>query len=149
MLEAQKELVKSTLPALREHGEATARIFNRHLLAAHPEFRAMFATGDLDDGEQARRFLGAILAHVDNMDRLDRLGPTVININQRHVTMGVRPEHYPIVGIYLLLAIHEVLGKAATADVLVAWSVVYSELSEVMIASERSMYEDGSQAISA
>jgi nitric oxide dioxygenase len=149
MLEAQKQLVKSTLPALQQHGETITRAFYKHLLAAHPELGPMFATGDQENGEQAKRLAGAILAYVANIDRLDLLGPAVTNISLRHVNMGVKPEHYPIVGVYLVMAIHEVLGEAATPEVLTAWSVAYSELADVMIAREKSMYGEDAEAISA
>ena len=53
------------------------------------------------------------------------------------------------VNVFLVLAIREVLGEAATPEILAAWSVAYSELADLMIARERSMYEDDAEALSA
>jgi nitric oxide dioxygenase len=146
MLESQKEIVKSTLPALREHGETITRVFYQDLLAENPELRPMFATGDQENGAQAQRLAGAILAYAGNSDRLDLLGPAVTNISRRHVTTHVRPEHYPIVGHHLLKAIKTVLGDAATPEIVEAWAAAYTELADIMISMEKKMYADEPQA---
>jgi nitric oxide dioxygenase len=142
MLEAQKEIVKSTLPALRQHGETITTVFYQRMLEAHPELRAMFSAADQESGVQAKRLAGAILAYVGNIDRLDLLGPAVTNICQRHVNVNVQPEQYPIVGKHLLEAIQIVLGDAATPEVIDAWAAAYGDLAEIMIAREKTMYEE-------
>lgn len=43
-------------------------------------------------------------------------------IESKHVSLEVRPEHYPIVGNFLLGAIKETLGDAATPEILNAWA---------------------------
>jgi nitric oxide dioxygenase len=140
MLDSQKELVQRTLPALRQHGETITRVFYRELLQAHPELHEMFNSGDQENGAQAKRLAGAILAYVGNLDRLDLLSDAVTNISRRHVRVGVLPEQYPIVGKYLLGAIQTVLGKDATPEVLAAWAVAYQELAEIMMDREKAMY---------
>lgn len=149
MLDLQKELVKSTLPALREHGQTITQVFYDDLLTSNPELRAMFASGDQENGVQAKRLAGAILAYVGNIDRLDLLGPAVTTISRRHVATHVRPEHYPIVGKHLLAAIKTVLGSAATPEVIDAWAAAYGDLAEIMIAREKAMYSEGSNTIQA
>lgn len=140
---SQKEVVKSTLPALREHGEEITRVFYQDLLASNPELRPMFATGDQENGSQAKRLAGAILAYVASIDKLDLLGPAVTDISRRHVATQVRPEHYPIVGKHLLKAIKSVLGDAATLEILDAWAAAYDALAEIMIAREQAMVAEG------
>lgn len=142
MLESQKQIVKSTLPALQQHGETITQVFYRQMLEAHPELRPMFATGDQENGAQAKRLAGAILAYVANIDRLDLLGPAVTNISRRHVNVHVKPEHYPIVGEHLLGAIKTVLGDAATPEIIDAWGAAYSDLAEIMIGREQQMYAE-------
>jgi len=140
MLQAQKDLVKATLPALKEHGETITQVFYKQLLEAHPEVAPMFATGDQENGRQAQRLAAAILAYAGNIDRLDLLGPAVTQISHRHAQTNVLPEHYPIVGHHLLAAIHSVLGDAATPEILEAWGAAYGQLAEIMIARERTIY---------
>ena len=59
---------------------------------------------------------------------------------RRHVETHVRPEHYPIVAENLLGAIKDVLGDAATEDVLEAWGEAYWYLADVLIAKEAELY---------
>lgn len=42
----------------------------------------------------------------------------VERISGKHGSLEVRPEHYPIVGKYLLGAVARVLGPAATPEIL-------------------------------
>lgn len=140
MLEAQKQIVKATLPALRQHGETITTVFYKQLLESHPELLAMFHVGDQESGAQAKRLAAAILAYAGNIDRLDLLGDAVTNISRRHVTLNVLPEQYPIVGLHLLGAIRTVLGEAATPEILEAWAAAYGELADIMIAREKTMY---------
>src|SRR5690606_10401210 len=51
-----------------------------------------------------------------------------------------RPEHYPIVGTCLLQAIREVLGEAATDDIINAWAEAYGQLADILIAAEEAVY---------
>ena len=142
MLQTQKEIVKSTLPALREHGATITRLFYTQMLEAHPELQTMFSADDQKSGEQAKRLAMAILAYVGNIDRLDLLGPAVTSISKRHVQTHVTAQQYPIVGHYLLGAIKQVLGDAATPEILSAWATAYQELADIMIAREKAMYAE-------
>jgi nitric oxide dioxygenase len=54
----------------------------------------------------------------------------------------VLPEHYPIVGGYLLQAIGEVLGAdTATPAVIDAWAAAYQQLADLLIEAEASRYD--------
>lgn len=58
----------------------------------------------------------------------------------RHVETGVRREHYPYVAEALLPAIRDVLGEAATDEVLAAWGEAYWALAELLISMEEAAY---------
>lgn len=142
MLEHQKELVRATIPALTKHGEQITTVFYQRMFAAHPEIAPMFNQDDQKSGAQPKRLAAAILAYAGNLDRLDLLGPAVSRIEHRHVATHVKPEHYPIVGKHLLEAIREVLGEAATPEILEAWGVAYNELATIMIGHEKAIYAE-------
>ena len=55
------------------------------------------------------------LSHVAQRDRSFRASAN------KHASLGMLPEHYPIVGEHLLGAIRDVLGTAATGDIVSAW----------------------------
>jgi nitric oxide dioxygenase len=54
--------------------------------------------------------------------------------------VGIKAEHYPIVGRHLLGAIQETLGEAATPDLLAAWGEAYGELANALIETEKNLY---------
>jgi len=140
MTPEQTQIVKSTVPVLQQHGEAITRVFYQQLLAAHPELTSIFPPANQQDGTQAKRLAAAILAYAANVDRLSNLSGAVDAIGHRHVSLGVLPEQYPVVGAHLLQAIQTVLGDAATEEILDAWSAAYQQLAAIMIEHERGLY---------
>jgi nitric oxide dioxygenase len=65
-------------------------------------------------------------------------------IAYKHVSLGIRPEQYTIVGHHLLAAVGEVLGDAVTADVAAAWDEVYWLFATQLIALEARLYAEAS-----
>lgn len=133
-------IVKATAPALVAHGVAiTTRMYER--LFVDPEIKAMFDQAAQTSGEQPRRLAAAIVAFAQNVDNLPTLAGAVERMASRHVATRVKPEHYPIVAEALLPAIRDVLGEAATDEVLAAWAEAYGVLADVLIAREAELYE--------
>lgn len=61
-------------------------------------------------------------------------------VTQKHCGLNILPEHYHFVAESLLGAIKEVLGEAATEEVLVAWGEADWFLPDVLMAREASIY---------
>lgn len=134
-------IVKSTAPLLRQHGLAiTTRMYER--LFVHDNVKLMFDQAAQESGEQPRRLAAAILGYAENVDRLQNLTPAVQRMVARHVECGVKAEHYPYVAEALLPAIRDVVGDAATDEVLAAWGEAYWFLADILIGKEAAMYED-------
>ena len=132
-------IIKSTAPALRQHGLAiTTRMYER--LFVDPEIKAMFDEAAQASGEQPKRLAGAILAFAENVDRLEALTPAIERMAARHVAVEVKPEHYPAVADALLPAIKDVLGDAVDESVLNAWGEAYWFLADVLVAREATLY---------
>lgn len=132
-------IVKSTGPALQKHGVAiTTRMYER--LFVDEDIRAMFDQAAQESGEQPKRLAAAILGYAQNIDRLEALGGAVERMVQRHVETGVKAEHYPYVANALLPAIRDVLGEAATDEVLAAWGEAYWFLADILIGKEAERY---------
>lgn len=132
-------IIKSTAPALRQHGVAiTTRMYER--LFVDPEIKALFDEAAQVSGEQPKRLAGAILAFAENADRLVALTPAIERMAARHVETGVRPEHYPAVANALLPAIKDILGDAIDDSVLDAWGEAYWFLAGVLKAREATLY---------
>ncbi|HKT84531.1 MAG TPA: globin domain-containing protein [Novosphingobium sp.] len=134
-------IVKATAPALQEHGVAiTTRMYERLFL--NEEVKAMFDQAAQESGEQPRRLAAAILGYAQNVDKLQNLDAPVRRMVQRHVETGVKAEHYPIVAEALLPAIRDVLGDAASDEVLAAWGEAYWFLAEILIGKEAMAYAE-------
>jgi nitric oxide dioxygenase len=76
---------------------------------------------------------------------LDPAAPSFEHVMRRiahkHVSLGIRPEQYTIVGRNLLAAVGEVLGDAVTPEVFAAWDEVYWLFSAQLIAEEARLYQ--------
>ena len=134
------DIIKSTVPVLKEHGMEITTTFYKTMFKNNPEVKSMFNMNKQESGEQPKALAMTILAAAQNIDTLEILLPAVKKIGQIHVNTNVKPEHYPIVGKNLLLAIKEVLGDAATDEVLQAWSEAYEVISQVFIDVEKDIY---------
>ena len=134
-------IVKSTGPALRQHGVAiTMAMYAR--LFQDAEVKKMFDQAAQVSGEQPKRLAAAILGYAENIDKLGALDGAVARMVARHVQTGVKPEHYPKVAVALLPAIREVLGaEVATDAVLDAWAEAYQFLADILIAKEKDAYQ--------
>ena len=135
------ETVKATVPALEAHGlEITRRMYER--LFQDDEIRALFNQSHHGEtGSQPKALAGAVLAYARNIETLGALGPAVERIAQKHVGLQILPEHYPYVGNALLGAIGDVLGDAATDEVMTAWGEAYWALADILMARESTLYE--------
>ncbi|MDY0749062.1 NO-inducible flavohemoprotein [Paucibacter sp. R3-3] len=129
-------LVKATVPVLKERGETITSHFYALMLCDYPELKAFFNEAHQASGNQARALAGAVLAYASHIDQLDALAPALPRIVQKHVALGVQPEHYPVVGRCLLQAIREVLGTAATDEIIAAWGEAYAGLAKLLIDAE-------------
>lgn len=117
-------IVKATVPALAEHGSAITGAMYRRLFE-DAEIRALFNTANQENGAQVHALATAVLAYARNIENLGALGPAVERIAQKHIGYAIKAEHYPYVATALLGAIEEVLGDAATPEILAAWGEVY------------------------
>ena len=143
MLSAQTiSVVKSTAPVLDQHGEALTRHFYKRMFANNPEVAPFFNPANQGQGLQQKALAAAICAYAANIDNLEVLGGAVELIAQKHASLQIQPEHYPIVGENLLGAIREVLGEGATEEVIAAWAEAYEFLAGILIGRERQIYHE-------
>jgi len=142
----QIELVKATVPVLREHGVALTSHFYKRMLSHNPELMQVFNMGHQRAGFQQQALAGAVLAYAENIENLPALLGAVAHIANKHVSVGIRVEHYPIVGKHLIASIKEVLGDAATPELIDAWTAAYMQLADVLIGAEKAIYDKNAVA---
>ncbi|HSJ37668.1 MAG TPA: NO-inducible flavohemoprotein [Planococcus sp. (in: firmicutes)] len=135
-----KAIITSTVPVLEEHGTAITTVFYKNMFEAHPELLNIFNHANQKQGRQQAALANTVYAAAVHIDNLEAILPAVVQIANKHVSLGIKPEHYPIVGEYLLKAIKEVLGDAATDDIINAWAETYGIIADAFIGVEKEMY---------
>jgi nitric oxide dioxygenase len=56
-------------------------------------------------------------------------------------------EQYPVIGECLLAAMQDVLGDAATPEVMAAWTEAYNSLAGIFIEREKEIYREQEQEL--
>jgi len=140
--DTQRDIIKATVPLLETGGEALTTHFYKLMLAEYPQVRPLFNQAHQASGAQPRALAYGVLMYAKHIDRLEAIGPLAAQIINKHVSLQVQAEHYPIVGTCLLRAIREVLGaEIATDAVIEAWGAAYQQLADILIGAERAAYD--------
>lgn len=138
--EASRPYIDASVPVLREHGATITSRFYADMLGTHPALTRLFNMGNQAQGRQQQSLAAAVFAYAANIGNPAALGPVVERIVHKHVSVGIRAEHYPIVGHHLIKAIADTLGDAATPALLDAWREAYGSLARLLIQAEAEMY---------
>ena len=127
----QGELLESSFQAVVLHGEAFVAAFYERLFTRFPETRVLFAATDMSElRKKLQQTLALIVQHLQHPEVL---GGMLEELGQRHVTYGIRPEHYPLVGTALLETFADFLGKHWTQEHHDAWVKGYEAVSSLML----------------
>ena len=138
------DIVKSTAPVIKQHGKTITTRMYEIMFDIHPEVKAQFDMAAQANGTQPAKLATAVYSYATHIDDLEALKGMVDKIAHRHVQTHVLPEQYPIVGECLLQAIKDVLGDAATEEVMTAWTEAYQALAGVFINREQQIYQNAS-----
>jgi nitric oxide dioxygenase len=136
------DIIKSTVPVLEKHGESITTRFYQLMFGNHPELLNIFNHANQKQGRQQKALAGTVYAAAQYIDNLEAILPVVKQIAHKHRSLGIKAEHYPIVGKHLLLAIKDVLGDAATDEIINAWAEAYGVIADAFISVEAEMYEE-------
>jgi nitric oxide dioxygenase len=142
-----KDIVKATAPVLAAHGYDIIKHFYRSLLAAHPELKNVFNMRHQERGQQQEALARAVYAYAANIEDPSTLAALLEGIANKHASLDVRPEQYPIVGEHLLASIKAVLGDAASADIISAWAQAYGNLADILMGRESELRERTVEAL--
>lgn len=137
----QIQLVKATVPILKEQGETITKVFYRNMLAAHPELKSYFNLRNQQTGAQPAALAHSVLAYASHIDDLGKLAGAVEHITQKHASLFILPAQYNIVGEHLVGAFGEVLGDGLTPEVRDAWIAAYGQLADIFIQREAAIYK--------
>ena len=136
-------VVQATAPVVAAHADQITANFYPRMFNAHPELLRVFNQGNQATGEQSKALAGSVVAYAVQL--IDPEAPSFDHVMRRiaykHVSLGIRPEQYTIVGEHLLASVAEVLGDAVTPEVAAAWSEVYWLFALQLVAEEARMYQ--------
>ncbi|MEK4229790.1 NO-inducible flavohemoprotein [Solibacillus sp. FSL H8-0538] len=134
------DTIKATVPVLEVHGVAITKTFYSNLFKDNPSLLNIFNHTNQKKDRQQTALANTVYAAAVHIENLEAIVPAVMQIAHKHRSLGVLPEHYPIVGKYLLGAIKEVLGDAATPDIIDAWAQAYGVIADIFISVEEDLY---------
>lgn len=142
LTEEQKQLVKDTVPVLKESGVALTDYFYKRMLRNNPHLKEVFNMGHQRSGAQAKALAGAVLAYAENIDDPGVLAPVIELIVHKHVSLNIKGPDYNIVGENLLHSISEVLSVPMEDPLIGAWEAAYQDLAGIFIAAEKKLYDE-------
>ncbi|WP_258932028.1 globin domain-containing protein [Flavobacterium oreochromis] len=142
MTTSEKELIKATIPVLRENGVLLTKHFYNRMFTYNPELKNIFNLGNQANGRQQTALAMAVLAYAEHIENPSVLIDVLKSIGNKHVSLNITKEQYEIVGNHLIASIKEVLEESATENLLSAWAKAYWELAEIMIQIEEEMYQN-------
>lgn len=145
MTPQQIELVKATVPVLRENGVALTGYFYNRMLGNNPDLKETFNMGHQRSGAQAQALAGAVLAYAENIEDPSVLLPVVELIAHKHVSLNIQAPDYSIVGENLLHSISEVLSISMDDPLIDAWAAAYGQLADLFISTEKVIYDQHQQ----
>lgn len=141
LTEQEKDIIKQTVPLLKEKGTEITSIFYPKMFKAHPELLNMFNQTNQKRGMQSSALAQAVMAAAVNIDNLSVIKPVIMPVAYKHCALQVYAEHYPIVGENLLKAIQDVTGLEEHDPVIQAWAKAYGVIGDVFIQIEKEIYD--------
>ncbi|WP_404375831.1 NO-inducible flavohemoprotein [Vreelandella aquamarina] len=141
----QEKMIEATAPVVAEHLDAITQRFYPLMFTRYPEVKPLFNEAHQQSGGQPRALASAVLAYVQLRNDPAKARATLAVVVSKHVSLGIQPEQYPIVGECLMAAIGEVLGDAVTPAIADAWGALYNELAALLIDLEDKRYREFEQ----
>jgi nitric oxide dioxygenase len=140
--EESRRIVEATADVVAAHAEEITARFYPRMFNEHPELLRVFNQGNQATGEQSRALAASVVAYAVAL--IDPTAPSFAHVLRRiaykHISLGIRPEQYTIVGRNLLAAVGQVLGDAVTPEVAAGWDEVYWLFAAQCIAEEARLY---------
>ncbi|UTW56078.1 NO-inducible flavohemoprotein [Kordiimonas sp. SCSIO 12610] len=135
--------IKGSIELLKNEGEAITRRFYQILFERNPELKNIFNMSNQREGVengQSRALADAIFAYASNIETPEKLMAAVNRIANKHTSLMIKPEHYPLVGEALLEALCQHLSVGMDHPAIEAWGIAYGILADIFIKTEEDIY---------
>lgn len=129
MTPEQVTLVQDSFKKVLPIADTAADIFYNRLFEVAPEVRPMFAA---DMTKQKSALMGTLAVAVQSLHKVEEIIPVVKQLGAKHLTYGVKDEHYDTVGGALLYTLEKGLGDDWNDELKAAWTETYGTVAGVM-----------------
>ena len=127
------DLLQSSFEQVLGQKEAFAETFYQRLFILYPQTGQLFAHTDMKRQQNAlMAALATVISSLKNAEQ-EQLASILKELGQRHVSYGVRPEHYQMVATALLETFAIYLGTAWTRELNDAWTEAYEAIVALML----------------
>jgi hemoglobin-like flavoprotein len=132
------QIVQDTFGQIEPIADDVAASFYTNLFTIDPTLRGMFH-GDMR--EQGSKLMMTLKLAVEGLREPQRILPALHSLAQRHVSYGVVPEHYAVVGHALMQTLEQKFAEDFTTEIREAWAAAYDLIASNMMqaADELSM----------
>lgn len=129
MTTRQKQIVTDSFPLIKEIAIPVSLLFYGRLFDLDPSLRRLFK---IDMKEQSQKLVAMLDSIVSSIDDWDKIIPVLRELGQRHVTYGVKLEHYDTLCTALVWAFGQALQPGFDDEVRAAWTTVIQAVNEQM-----------------
>jgi nitric oxide dioxygenase len=91
MTNDRKDIVKATVPILKEHGVLLTTHFYTLMFEHNPKLKHVFNMGNQKNHKQQTALAMTILAYAEHIDDPSVLLPVIDNIGHKHTSLDIRP----------------------------------------------------------
>lgn len=123
------KLVQDSFAKVEPIAATAADIFYDRLFEIAPSVRSMFPAEMTDQKAKLMQTLGVAIT---NLHQVETVVPTIQDLAKKHVSYGVKDEHYDTVGEALIYTLEKGLGDDFTPQVKDAWIETYTLVATVM-----------------
>jgi nitric oxide dioxygenase len=129
----QQRLVRESFASAGEYSDAVVQLFYGRLFEAGPG-----GTRHVQNRHQGTvtQVAGYAVDHRGALDNFEELRPKLGELGRRHVTYGVKPEHYETLKRALLWAFGRALDSEFDAETRAAWAQLLDAVAAAMLAPE-------------
>ncbi|PTU81456.1 nitric oxide dioxygenase, partial [Staphylococcus pasteuri] len=89
LTEQEQNIIKQTVPLLKEKGTEITSIFYPKMFKAHPELLNMFNQTNQKKGMQSSALAQAVLAAAMNINQLEAIKPAIMPVAYKHCALQV------------------------------------------------------------
>jgi hemoglobin-like flavoprotein len=135
MTEDEIALVRESFAQLHRRKNETAELFYARLFEIAPEVRPLFKDDLAAQRINLMEFLAVAMATLRDPEGLTIL---LRKLGRNHRGYGVQEGHYDRVGEALIWTLRMSLGSGFTPELERAWTSLYGDIANIMIAAGRS-----------